>query len=137
MKMNLHNYDIIIINSSGGKDSICAIWQILELAKEQNYSKEKIVISHQDLGTIEWENVKELVMQQSEFFGLKTYFSKRRDKNGYEETFLEYVLRRKMWPSNSQRWCTSDFKRGPGSRIVTMLTKEMGKCKKRYLVIHL
>lgn len=131
--MNLHNYDLIIVNSSGGKDSICSLFQICEMAKKQNYSKTKIVVSHQDLGKVEWKGVKELVEKQSEFFGVKTYFSKRRNFKGYEENMLEYVDRRGMWPSNTQRWCTSDFKRGPGQRVVTMLTKEMGKCKVLYV----
>ena len=131
--MNLHDYDIVIINSSGGKDSLCAVWEVDRLAKEQNYPIEKIVVSHQDLGEMEWKGTKDLVEKQSNLFGLKTYYSKRRDKNGYEENLLEYVERRGKWPSNKQRYCTSDFKRGPGGRVVTALTKEMGVCKVLYV----
>ena len=132
-EMNLKDYDIIIINSSGGKDSLCALWEVCRLAEEQDYLFSKMVVSHQDLGEMEWAGTKELVQKQSDLFGLKTYYSKRRDKNGYEETLLEYVERRGKWPSNKQRYCTSDFKRGPGARIVTMLTKEMGTCKVLYV----
>ena len=39
----------------------------------------------------------------------------------------------KKWPSRPQRYCTSDFKRGPGARIVTMLTKDMGECTILYV----
>lgn len=131
--MNLKEYDIVIINSSGGKDSICALWEICRLADEKNYPKDKIVVSHQDLGRMEWAGTKELVKQQADLFGLKTYYSKRRDKNGKEETLLDYARKRGKWPSNKQRWCTSDFKRGPGARVVTMLTKDMGKCKVLYV----
>lgn len=131
--MNLHDYDLIIINSSGGKDSLCAIWEVCRIADEQGYSLDKIVVSHQDLGDMEWEGTKELVKKQADLFGLKTYYSKRKDKNGYDETLLEYVERRGKWPSNKQRYCTSDFKRGPGARIVTEITKGMDECKLIYV----
>ena len=127
--MNLHNYDIVIINSSGGKDSICAIWQICQMAHSQNYDKSKIHVSHQDLGEAEWKGTTELVKKQADIFGLKLHVSKRRNKDGYEESLLEYVERRGKWPSSQQRWCTSDFKRVPGCRVVVALTKGLGKCK--------
>jgi len=130
--MDLHVFDLIIINSSGGKDSLCALFEVMELAKIQNYDTNKIVVSHQDLGEMEWHGTKDLVKKQADLFGLKTYQSKRRDRNGYEENLLEYVERRGKWPSNKQRYCTSDFKRGPGGRVVTELTK--GKnCKVLYV----
>ena len=131
--INLHEYDLIVCNSSGGKDSIVAIFQMLELAKEQNYPKAKIVISHQDLGRMEWANTKELVQRQADFFGLEAYYSKRRNAAGKEQTLLEYVEHRGKWPSNNQRYCTSEFKRGPGARVVTQLTKDMGQCKILYI----
>lgn len=131
--MNFHDYDLIIINSSGGKDSLAAIWEVSRLANEQDYPVEKMIVSHQDLGDMEWAGTKELVKRQADLFGLKTYYSKRRDKNGYEETLLEYVERRGKWPSSKQRYCTSDFKRTPGGRVVTALTKNLGKCKILYV----
>lgn len=127
------DYDLIIVNSSAGKDSLCALFEVCRIAKKQNYSFEKIVVSHQDLGESEWKGTKELVKHQADLFGLKTYYSKRRDKNGYEETLLEYVERRGKFPSNKQRYCTSDYKRAPGARIVTALTKELGNCKILYV----
>lgn len=131
--MNLLEYDLIIINSSAGKDSLVAIHEVCRIAKNQNYPFKKIVVSHQDLGAVEWKGTRKLVKTQSKHFGLKTYYSKRRDKNGYEETLLEYVERRGKWPANEQRYCTSDFKRGPGGRVVTKLTKNLGVCKILYV----
>lgn len=127
--INFNDYQLIIINSSGGKDSLCAIFEVCKVAKEQSYPIDKIVVSHQDLGKMEWEGTKELVIAQAEMFGLKTWTSRRKDKTGKEETLLEYVKRRGKWPSNKQRFCTSDFKRGPGARIITLLTKDLGECK--------
>lgn len=131
--MKLKDFNLIIVNSSGGKDSICALWEVIRIAKKQNYPLDKIVVSHQDLGAMEWKGTKELVQKQAEFFGLKTYYSKRRDKNGYEEDLLEYVERRQKWPSNKARYCTSDFKRGPGARIVTALTKDFKESEILYV----
>lgn len=131
--MFLHEYDIVIINSSAGKDSLCVAHEVCRLAAEQSYPKSKIVVSHQDLGEMEWKGTKELVYKQSEVFGLQTIVSKRRDSKGKEESLLEYVERRGKWPSNKQRYCTSDFKRGPGARIVTALTKGLGTCKVLYV----
>src|SRR5690606_2383428 len=98
--MNLNDYDLIILNSSGGKDSLVELYEVTRLAKEQRYPLDRIVVSHQDLGEMEWQGTRELVKEQADFFGLKTYYSKRRNKNGYEETLLEYVERRGKWPSN-------------------------------------
>ena len=131
--MELSHFDLIIVNSSGGKDSLCALWEVCRQAKNQGFPLYKIVVSHQDLGEMEWEGTKELVMEQANLFGLKTYYSKRRNQNGYEEDLLEYVERRGKWPSNKQRYCTSDFKRGPGARIVTALTKEMKHSRLLYV----
>jgi 3'-phosphoadenosine 5'-phosphosulfate sulfotransferase (PAPS reductase)/FAD synthetase len=122
--MVLKNFDLVIVNSSGGKDSECALFEVVRVAQVQNYPLNKIVVSHQDLQHIEWPGTKELVYKQSEFFGVETYISRRRNSNGVEETLLDYVARRGKWPSNKQRFCTSDFKRGPGSRVVTMLSKQ-------------
>lgn len=131
--INLHKYDIVIINSSGGKDSLCAVFEICRMADEQSYPRANIVVSHQELRESEWKGTKELVQKQSDLFGLKTYYSARRNKDGYEETFLEYAERRGKWPFNKQRWCTSDFKRGPGGRIVTQVTKELAESRVLYV----
>jgi len=131
--MKLNDYNLIIVNSSGGKDSLCALWEVCRLANEQAYPIDQVVVSHQDLGYAEWPGTKELAKEQADIFGCDFYVTRRRNKDGYEETLLEYVLRRGKWPSNKQRWCTSDFKRAPGARVVTALTKDMGKCKVLYV----
>lgn len=116
--MQLNNYDLIIVNSSGGKDSLVQLWEIARLVKKQNFPKDRVIVSHQDLGESEWQGTKELAEQQANLFGFAFDHTKRVDKNGKQETLLEYALRRGKWPSNTQRWCTSDFKRAPGSKIL-------------------
>jgi len=121
----LKDYDLIILNSSGGKDSLAAKYEVARIAKDQGYPLEKIIVSHQCLGESEWKGTKELAKKQADLFGFGFIVSKRRDKDGKEETLLEYAERRGKFPSSKQRWCTSDFKRAPGGRVVTKLTKEM------------
>ncbi|WP_445458398.1 phosphoadenosine phosphosulfate reductase domain-containing protein [Flavobacterium sp. HNIBRBA15423] len=131
--MNLHKYDIVVINSSAGKDSLVSLWDIARQARQQNYPSSRIIVSHQDLERMEWLGTKELVKKQADFFGFRTIYSKRIDKHGKEETLLEYVLRRGMWPSSEQRWCTSDFKRGPGRRVLTHLCKDIKNANVLYV----
>lgn len=123
MNVNLNDYDLIVINSSGGKDSLVALWKMAVLIKKFNYPKERVIVSHQDLGESEWQGTFALAKQQAELFGFTFDHIKRIDKNGKEETLLEYALRRGRWPSNTQRWCTSDFKRGPGGKILRKWSK--------------
>lgn len=131
---DLNNYDLIIVNSSGGKDSSCALFEVCRIADLQSFPKENIIISHQCLGKMEWKGTKELVIQQAEFFGIKNiHVTKRRTKEGYEENLLEYVERRGKFPSNKQRFCTSDFKRAPGQRVMTSAAKNLGDCKVLYV----
>lgn len=131
--VDLHRYDTMIINSSGGKDSSVAIFEVCRMADQQGYDKSNIHVSHQDLGEMEWPGTKELVKEQAEFFGLQLHISKRRDKDGVEETLLQYVERRELWPSSNQRYCTSDFKRGPGGRVITKLAPGREESKVLYI----
>lgn len=131
--MNLHDYDLVIINSSGGKDSIASIWKMCKMADVQGYPRARMHISHQCLGESEWPGTLELVHEQAKLFGLPVHVTKQRDKAGKEQTLLEYALMRGKWPSGEQRWCTSEFKRGPGARVITKLTKGYEKCNVLYV----
>lgn len=130
---DLHDYDIIIINSSGGKDSQCAIWEVCRIAAEQGYDKSRIIVSHQDLGRVEWPGVLDLVRRQSEFFGLRWVTIKRVDSQGDEIDLLEHVRRHGKWPGGNSRYCTSDHKRGPGEKKARALAKEHGASKVLYV----
>lgn len=132
-EIKLHEFDMIIINSSAGKDSLCAIYEVCRLADLEGYSHKKIIISHQCLGNSEWSGTRQLAKRQAKIFGLKFHWIKRTNKNGYAETLLEYAQYRRKWPSNMQRWCTSKFKIGPGAKIVTKLTKSLKNIKVLYV----
>lgn len=123
MQINLHDYDLIVINTSGGKDSTAAIWEISRMAARQGYSRGRIHLSHQILKRVEWPGTMALVRQHAKFFGMELHTSKQRNAYGEELSLLDYALQRGKWPSAQQRWCTSDFKRGPGARVVRMLSR--------------
>ncbi|WP_422105554.1 phosphoadenosine phosphosulfate reductase family protein [Winogradskyella sp.] len=125
MKIDLNKYDLVVVNSSGGKDSVCALYMIVSMAKHQKFPLSRIKVSHQDLGDMEWKGTKELVKKQAAMFGLFVEIEKRIDKNGYAEDLLEYVERRGMWPSRNQRYCTSDFKRAPGDKVIRRLSNKI------------
>lgn len=114
----------IVINSSGGKDSMAAMLHILELADQTGINRSKIVVSHQNLGASEWPGTTELVKAQAAILGLRCLESSYRDKDGEQVSLLQYARKRGKWPSSTNRWCTADFKRGPGGRVLTTLSRE-------------
>ncbi len=130
----LENYDWIIISSSGGKDSQAMLDHMVRLAKQKQYPIEKLIVVHADLGKVEWEGTKELAEKQAKHYGLEFIVTKQRTNTGEEIDLLERVRRRGKWPSNMQRYCTSDFKRGPISRVYTMLAKKIPNKPAKLLV---
>jgi 3'-phosphoadenosine 5'-phosphosulfate sulfotransferase (PAPS reductase)/FAD synthetase len=111
--MDLRAYDLILVNTSGGKDSSVAAWVVAKLAEEQGV-KDRIVLVHATFPE-EWEGTVELVKAQAAQLGLPVEVCER------GEGLLDYVRRRKMWPSNKARYCTSDFKRAPIDKVITRL----------------
>ncbi len=114
----------IVINSSGGKDSQTALAKVVERADIWGIPRDRLVVSHQCLGQMEWKGTREVAAAQAACYGLRFEVSKYRTKAGASPTLLDYVRLRGMWPSNTQRYCTSEFKRGPGGRVLTMLYRE-------------
>jgi 3'-phosphoadenosine 5'-phosphosulfate sulfotransferase (PAPS reductase)/FAD synthetase len=123
--MNLHDYDGVLINTSGGKDSQTAMRVMVKMADQQEYSRDRMVAAHADLGRMEWPGVKELAAEQADHYGLQFVVVKYRNKDGEPMTLLDYVRKRGKWPSSTTRYCTSEFKRGPCSRIITAMSRRM------------
>jgi 3'-phosphoadenosine 5'-phosphosulfate sulfotransferase (PAPS reductase)/FAD synthetase len=123
-------YDWIVVNSSGGKDSQTALEGIVRAADRQSVDRSRIVVNHQCLGAQEWPGTLDLVRRQAAHYGLRVEVASYRDKDGAAPTLLDYVRKRGKWPSSKQRFCTSEFKRGPGGRVLTKLAREVqGPCK--------
>jgi 3'-phosphoadenosine 5'-phosphosulfate sulfotransferase (PAPS reductase)/FAD synthetase len=116
--MNIHAFDLIVVNSSAGKDSVCALHEVIRQTDLAGYDRSRIHVSHQDLGMMEWPDTHRFAKKQADRYGLQFHIEKRVNASGQPEDLLEYVLRRGKWPSGKQRWCTSDFKRAPGAKTL-------------------
>lgn len=116
---NLRSFDWILLNTSSGKDSQTTMRYAVRRCKEAGVEPKRIVAVHADLGAMEWPGCPELAGKQAEHYGLRLMVTKRRGGD-----LLEYVRRRGKWPSPKQRYCTSDFKRGPIRRVMTALVRE-------------
>lgn len=80
--MNLLDYNWVVVNSSAGKDSQTALRQVVQLADAQGFHRDRIVVSHQDLGRMEWAGTKELVFVQAAHYGLRVEVSEYVDRRG-------------------------------------------------------
>lgn len=109
--MDLNDYDLILVNTSGGKDSSVAAFIVARMAEEWGV-KDRIVLVHATFHE-EWPGTVHLIQQQAAQLGLSLVVVER------GEDLLDYVERRGMWPSSQQRYCTSDFKRAPIDKVIT------------------
>jgi 3'-phosphoadenosine 5'-phosphosulfate sulfotransferase (PAPS reductase)/FAD synthetase len=123
---DLSSFRWIVVNSSGGKDSQTALRYVVAECDKLSISRDRIVVSHQCLGKVEWKGTLDLVKAQAAHYRLRLEVSKYRNAQGVELDLLQKVRERGMWPSNNTRYCTSDFKRLPGSRVITALSREAG-----------
>lgn len=103
---------LFVVNHSAGKDSQA---MLIELRKVVPAAQ--LLLVHADLGEVEWDGNIEHIQKTAPDLPLLICKSKR--------TLLQMVEERGMWPSPSQRQCTSDLKRGPVDREV-----------RRYLAAH-
>lgn len=120
---DLRCYDIILVNSSAGKDSQASL-DVVVAAARQAQVLHRVVVVHADLGEAEWDGVPELAAEHASHYGLRFELA-RRERDGALYTILDHVQQRGLWPSASQRWCTSDFKRGPIRKVMTKLVAEL------------
>lgn len=114
----LADYDIVIANISGGKDSQAMLDLLVERAREQEVV-ERVVAIHADLGRAEWAGTKEIAERHAEAYGVR-FVSVTRPQGD----LLEHIEKRGMFPSASARYCTSDHKRGQVAKAITSLVAE-------------
>ena len=114
MTPDLKSYRWIVVNSSGGKDSQTALAEVIRQTDALGISRDRIVVSHQDLGHVEWAGTVQLAREQAEHYGLRFEVARYRNIKGQSLGLLGYVRQRRKWPSPSNRYCTSEFKRSPG-----------------------
>ena len=117
VKKGLKRFDILFVNTSGGKDSQVMLGHVCALAEKKGI-KDRVHAIHADLGNVEWPGTGKLALEQAEFYGVPFHVVMRT-----QDTLLEYVRRRRMWPDSVTRYCTSEFKRSPCSTVMTKLVK--------------
>ena len=102
---------MFVINHSGGKDS-----QAMYLLLRGLVPAAQRVIVHADLGEVEWPGAVDHIKATTAGEPLHVCRSRR--------GLLQMIEERGMFPSPSQRQCTSDLKRGPIERTVRAITRE-------------
>lgn len=127
--MDLGAYDIIVLNSSAGKDSQAMLEHVYRLAKHQGVTS-RLVVVHADLGRVEWRGTKELAEVQAKAYGLPFIVTRY---TGAKGDLLNYVEQRGKWPDSQTRFCTSEYKRGPVLKVITHLVNKLGKPHARVL----
>ena len=97
---------LVSISTSGGKDS-----QAMTILLARIVPRDQLVAVHAPLGEVEWpgtvEHIEATLPKDVPLILAPVASGK---------SLLERVEERRMWPSNSIRWCTSDFKTGPIQR---------------------
>lgn len=116
--MDLTQYDVILVNTSAGKDSQAMLDLIVELATAAGV-RDRVQAVHCDLGRVEWAGTRELAERQCLAYGVRLHVVTRPQGD-----LLDQVRQRRMWPSSTARYCTSDHKRGQVRRVLTAIVKE-------------
>ncbi len=97
---------LVAVSHSGGKDS-----QAMTILLSRIAPHDQIVAVHAPLGEVEWPGTIEHT-EATLPAGVPLIFA----PVASGKTLLERVEERGLWPSNSARWCTSDYKAGPVQR---------------------
>lgn len=122
---NLRDYDVILINSSAGKDSQASLDVVGKAAIRAGVA-DRVVVVHADLGRIEWAGTRELAQEQAEHYGFRFEVVSRPQGDLLDQVAKRAAQRpdAPAWPSSAARYCTSDHKRGQVRKLMTQLTDE-------------
>ena len=116
----IRSYDLIVVNSSAGKDSQAQLDLICKLAEKDGVLG-RVVVAHCDLGEVEWAGTRELAETQAKFFGVRFEAVSREQGDLLHQIEFE----REDWPGKSARFCTSDQKTSQIAKLITRLVAEM------------
>jgi len=123
---DLSSFDLVLVSSSGGKDSQTALRATVEAIDEAGLSRDMVVVVHADLGRVEWDDAEALAERQAAHYGLR-FVSVRRPQGDLLDHVVDRHAKRPdvpSWPSSSSRYCTSDHKRGQLLKVYTALVNE-------------
>lgn len=124
--------DLIMANSSAGKDSQAMLHHVVHLASAAGVL-DRVHVVHCDLGDVEWKGTRELAAAQAAHYGLPFHVCTRPQGDLLQQIAERHrTLRARgdtttpAWPSSAARYCTSDHKRGPVRVLITKLVTAMG-----------
>lgn len=115
---DLTTYDLILVNTSAGKDSQVALDLVVRLAREAGVA-DRLVAVHADLGRVEWEGTADLAARQAAAYGVPFVVVK---KAGYAD-LLDRIEQHGKWPGPETRFCTSEFKTAQVRSMMTQLVR--------------
>lgn len=127
--VDLSSYDVILVNTSAGKDSQAMLDLVADLAAEAGVS-ERVVAVHADLGRVEWEGTRELAEEQVAHYGFRFEVVSRPQGDLLLQVEQRAEAQAKAgktvnpWPSSQARYCTSDQKTGQVAKLMTQLARE-------------
>lgn len=107
---------LFVINHSGGKDSQAAF---IKVARQVPAAQ--MLCVHAPLGEMEWPGALELARDQAARYRVPFVLAHHHRGISLLEKVAEKHAKRPScspWPSDGQRWCTSDWKTGPCQREV-------------------
>lgn len=119
-------YDIILVNTSAGKDSQAQSDFIVDQAIDLGIT-DRLVAVHADLGRVEWDGTKELAERQAKAYGIERFEVVRNESH---VDLLARIEKWGRWPGRNTRYCTSEFKTGQVQRLATRLVDELRKSGK-------
>jgi 3'-phosphoadenosine 5'-phosphosulfate sulfotransferase (PAPS reductase)/FAD synthetase len=123
-------YDVIIVNSSAGKDSEAMLAWLVELCDAQGVPRDRLVVVYADLGRVVHPGTRELAWAQARHFGLRFVVVARREDLLAQIGARAQRLREQgkadqtPWPSNNARYCTSDQKTSQVAKFMTKVVDE-------------
>ena len=113
-EVDLHDHDLVIINTSAGKDSQAMLTYLVELADAQHYPRHHFLAVHADLGRVEWAGTRELAERQADHYGIRFEVVSRAKGD-----LLDQIEERRKFPSAAARYCTSDQKTSQVAKLMT------------------
>ncbi|MGW4049134.1 phosphoadenosine phosphosulfate reductase domain-containing protein [Streptomyces sp. NPDC004721] len=129
---DLADADLILANSSAGKDSQAMLHHLVQLADVAGVL-DRLQVVHCDLGDVEWPGTVELAAAQARHYDLPFHVRQRTQGDLLTQIAeRHHKLRARgdtttpAWPSAGARYCTSDQKRGPVRVLITELVAQLG-----------
>jgi len=114
-------YDLILVNTSAGKDSAATLSVINRLVTERGL-RDKVWVVHCDLGRVEHPGTMELAVEHARTVDLPIKIVERTvrgEKIGLLDRFRSRLEAGGGFPGFGTRYCTSEFKTGEVAKLVT------------------